>query len=112
LRSPELSVVVAADYGVPWIAPSNPHAPDVAARVAALAPEFLFAGLPARVPRTRVIENSSAPGMPALSVRQGTILARCGGSGTLTIRELEIEGRPTDAAALVSRWGRGAPLGA
>ena len=33
---------VAAAHHVPWIAPQDPNAPDVIARVAALAPDFLF----------------------------------------------------------------------
>ena len=32
----------AADYGVPAIAPDDPNAPDVVARIAALRPDFLF----------------------------------------------------------------------
>jgi len=32
----------AADYGIPAIAPSDPNAADVIARIAALAPDFLF----------------------------------------------------------------------
>lgn len=33
---------VADDLGLPWITPDDPNAPDVVARVAALAPDFLF----------------------------------------------------------------------
>lgn len=33
---------VADDCGIPWIAPADPNAPDVVARVRALAPDFLF----------------------------------------------------------------------
>ena len=33
---------VADDLGLPWIAPADPNAADVVARVAALAPDFLF----------------------------------------------------------------------
>jgi len=33
---------VAADYGIPWIAPDDANAPDVAGRIRALAPDFVF----------------------------------------------------------------------
>jgi methionyl-tRNA formyltransferase len=33
---------VAADYGIPWIAPGDANAPDVAGRIRALAPDFVF----------------------------------------------------------------------
>jgi methionyl-tRNA formyltransferase len=33
---------VAAEHGIPCIAPDDPNAPDVVARIAALAPDFLF----------------------------------------------------------------------
>lgn len=33
---------VAADYGIPWIAPGDANAPDVVARIRALAPDFVF----------------------------------------------------------------------
>ncbi|MBS0321474.1 MAG: formyltransferase [Proteobacteria bacterium] len=33
---------VATALGVPWITPADPNAPDVVARIAALAPDFLF----------------------------------------------------------------------
>jgi methionyl-tRNA formyltransferase len=86
--------------------------------VRAVAPPYpgaltTVAGLPARVLRTRVIETGGVPGIAALFVREGSIVVACGGGGRLAIYALEIEGRPIDAAALESRWGRGAiPLGA
>src|SRR4029079_12032972 len=33
---------VAEDLGLAWIAPDDPNAPDIVARIAALAPDFLF----------------------------------------------------------------------
>jgi methionyl-tRNA formyltransferase len=102
------------DGRIDWSRP----AAEIHNLVRAVAPPYpgaltTVAGLPARVLRTRVIETGAAPATAALSVHEDVIVARCGGGGTLAICALEVEGRPTDAAALVSRWGRGAvPLGA
>jgi methionyl-tRNA formyltransferase len=70
-------------------------------------------GRPARILRTRVVDTSS-PGTltPSLIVRDGSMLAHCGGGGTLAILELELDGKAVSAGTLWSRLdGRPAPLG-
>jgi methionyl-tRNA formyltransferase len=64
-------------------------------------------GRPARLLATRVREEASPPAAPALFVRDGAIEARCGGGGTLHVRALEVDGHSCDAAAFVTRFGRG-----
>ena len=70
-------------------------------------------GVPARILRTRARDAAAAPTLvPALGTRAGRIVAHCGGGGTLDVLALEIDGRPTTAAALAARFGAGpAPLG-
>ena len=69
-------------------------------------------GRPARVLRTRVLDDATPAGAPVLSVRAdgaGTtaesLVAICGGGGTLRIDALEIDGEPHSAAALRARFG-------
>jgi methionyl-tRNA formyltransferase len=77
--------------------------------VRAVAPPYpgartLLKGLPARVLRTRVADPSSS-GAAALEVRDGHLVAQCGGGGTLLVQELEIAGARVDAAAFEERFG-------
>jgi methionyl-tRNA formyltransferase len=81
-------------------------------------------GLPARVLRTRILDAAAPPRAPMLAVVQlplaaapanprgagaPSIVAQCGGGGTLRIDALEIGGEPHSAAALQARFGD-APL--
>jgi methionyl-tRNA formyltransferase len=70
-------------------------------------------GRPARILRTRVADATSGGTLtPSLIVREGRMVAHCGGGGTLTILELEIDGKAVSASALSRRLeGRPAPLG-
>ena len=79
--------------------------------VRAVAPPYpgaftIVAGVSARILRTRLIDPDSAPGVPALHVRDGHITARCGGGGTLAIDVMELDGDRVDAANLTVRFGR------
>ena len=69
--------------------------------------------MPARVLRTRVFDRATPPiSTPAIETRDGKLLARCGGGGTLAVLSLEVGGVPWDAAALVGRFGAApVPLG-
>ncbi len=62
------------------------------------------AGHPARILRTRVIDESSNHA-PALVVDDDRLVAHCGGGGTLQVEALEIDGVPLDAKAYVERMG-------
>jgi len=62
-------------------------------------------GAKARILRTRVIDPAMPQGDPALDIRDGRMVARCGGGGTLAIDALEVDGEPIDAARLASRLG-------
>jgi len=49
---------------------------------------------------------------PTLSIRDGKLLAHCGGGGVLRIDDLELDGHPVRADVLVKALGRGElPLG-
>jgi methionyl-tRNA formyltransferase len=63
-------------------------------------------GVPARILATRVID-AAGPGTlaPALEVREGRLVARCGGGGTLQVLSLELDGVMTTADALAARFG-------
>jgi methionyl-tRNA formyltransferase len=81
--------------------------------VRAVAPPYpgaftVIGGVPARMLRTRILDRGcgrKAP--PALVVRDGRILAQCGGGGTLAIAALELGGKPAGAAEVVTRFGTG-----
>ena len=63
-------------------------------------------GAPARVLSTRVLDASAAPvENPVIEVRDGAIVARCGGGGTLAVLALEVGGTPCDAPSLRARFG-------
>ena len=61
-----------------------------------------------RILRTRVLSDADAPAAPALSTRGESVVARCGGGGTLLILDGEWGGEPLRAAQL---GGREIPLG-
>jgi methionyl-tRNA formyltransferase len=68
-------------------------------------------GVPARVLRTRLADPAARPtAAPTLEARDGRLLARCGGGGTLHVLELELDGAIVTAAALVARLGRSVAL--
>ena len=73
-----------------------------------------IAGKPARILRTRVIDVApSADGVPSLVLREGRMMAHCGGGGTLRVLALECAGRPVAAGEFVAAFGRdNIPLGA
>jgi len=85
--------------------------------VRAVAPPYpgaltTVAGLRARVLRTRVLDANGTSQQPALGIANGTIIAHCGGGGTLRVDALEIEGLPQTAATLRARFGTTAiPIG-
>jgi methionyl-tRNA formyltransferase len=64
---------------------------------------FLLAGHTARVLRTRLLNaGAAARDVPSMAVEQGTIIAHCGGGGSLAIVQMEIDGKevsPADFAA-------------
>jgi methionyl-tRNA formyltransferase len=63
-------------------------------------------GVPARVLRTRVVDSATPPApTPTLEVREGRMLAHCGGGGTLQVLALDIDGVPTGPRELATRFG-------
>jgi len=79
--------------------------------VRAVAPPYpgaltTVAGVAARILRARV-HNSATPPTPepTIEVRDGRLLARCGGGGTLAVLLLELAGVPCDPATFVARFG-------
>ena len=64
-------------------------------------------GRRARVLRTRVA-NPAAPKTltPALEVRDGRLLAHCGGGGTLEVLSLEVDGTALAPAAFAAKFGK------
>jgi methionyl-tRNA formyltransferase len=79
--------------------------------VRAVAPPYpgartTLAGMPVRVLHTRMVDRAAPPTpTPAIETRDGKLLARCGGGGTLAVLSLELAGVPCDAAAFVARFG-------
>jgi methionyl-tRNA formyltransferase len=78
--------------------------------VRAVAPPYpgaltTVAGLPARLLSTRVADDDAPRGPPRLHVRDAALYADCGGGGRLLVRELEVDGRPLDAAGWQARFG-------
>ena len=68
-------------------------------------------GASARILGTRVVAAAS-PGTltPTLEVRDDRLFAQCGGGGTLDVLALGIDGAPSTAAALTTRFGRAPAL--
>ena len=61
---------------------------------------------PARILRTRVLApGAPAASAPTIAVRDGRIVAHCGGGGTLDVLSLEIDGAALTPDALASRLG-------
>ena len=87
------------------------HATAIHNLVRAVAPPYPGArttcdGVPARVLRTRLFDAASAPAAPPIvEVRDGRILAHCGGGGTLSVLAMEIAGDPCSAQAFLARFG-------
>jgi methionyl-tRNA formyltransferase len=80
--------------------------------VRAVAPPYpgaftTLGSLAARVLESRIIDDGTPAGPPAVYVQHGRIEARCGGGGTLWLRALEVEGRACDAQAFAARFGEG-----
>lgn len=90
-------------------------APAIHNLVRAVAPPYpgattSIAGLPARILRSRVRSTQEPASLvPALEVREGRLLAHCGGGGLLELLALEIHGRGVTAAEFTQRYGK-APL--
>ena len=60
--------------------------------------------MPARVLRTRVADPAAPPTpTPAIEVRDGALVARCGGGGTLAVLALEVDGAACDARRALRR---------
>jgi methionyl-tRNA formyltransferase len=77
--------------------------------VRAVAPPYpgahtTLGGRPARILRTRVLDPV-VRGAPALAVEQGTVVAHCGGGGTLAVLALEVDGMSVTADTLTSQFG-------
>ena len=63
-------------------------------------------GLPSRVLRTRVLDRTTGPTLtPTIMVRDGRLIAECGGGGTLHVLALEVGGQVTSAEDFVARFG-------
>ena len=81
--------------------------------VRAVAPPYpgastTLAGKPARILRTRVLDGASAPRRPVLAVENAALVAHCGGGGTLSILELEIDRTRVDAGGFSRAGGAAA----
>jgi len=68
------------------------------------------AGRPARVLATRMLDPTASPATPMLSIRTDerggqSLVATCGGGGTLRIDSLEIDGERCTASILRARFG-------
>jgi methionyl-tRNA formyltransferase len=77
--------------------------------VRAVAPPYpgartTLGGRPARILRTRILDATGRHA-PALAVEHGAIVAYCGGGGMLTVLDLEIDGAPVAADALIRQFG-------
>ena len=86
------------------------HARAIHNLVRAVAPPYPGAlttlrGMPARVLRTRVLDAASAAASPVIEARDGRLLVRCGGGGTLSVLALEIAGTLCSAQAFLARFG-------
>jgi methionyl-tRNA formyltransferase len=78
--------------------------------VRAVAPPYpgaltTIGGRPARVLATRVLDTAAPATAPAIVVEDATLVARCGGGGTLALYSLEIDGAAVDASAWRTRHG-------
>jgi methionyl-tRNA formyltransferase len=87
--------------------------------VRAVAPPYpgastIVGGAEARVLRTRLLDTDAPPvNGPSMAVEDGTIVAHCGGGGTLAVLELEIDGAAVSASEFARIHGAGGePLGA
>jgi methionyl-tRNA formyltransferase len=86
--------------------------------VRAVAPPYpgaftAVAGVRARILRTRVADAAAPPTFaPTLAVREGSLVAHCGGGGLLHVVALELDGAIVAPQAFAERFGRApAPLG-
>jgi methionyl-tRNA formyltransferase len=79
--------------------------------VRAVAPPYpgaftTLGGVAARILRTRLRDPSTAPTpAPTLAVDDAGLLAHCGGGGTLSVLEAEVDGAPLDPATFAARFG-------
>jgi methionyl-tRNA formyltransferase len=94
------------------------HARAIHDLVRAVAPPYPgaftpLAGARLALLRTRVIDATSAPTRPALSLdAAGRLVARCGGGGTLQLLDAALDGAPLDPDSFRGRFGAAAvPLG-
>jgi methionyl-tRNA formyltransferase len=86
--------------------------------VRAVAPPYpgaltVVGGSEARILRTKLLDADAPPvNRPSMAAQDRTIVAHCGGGGTLAVLELEIDGAPVSAAEFTALHGAGGvPLG-
>ena len=58
-----------------------------------------------RILRTRVISDDTPAGPPRLELRNGRLIAACGGGGTAEIVEADLDGAPLSASAMAEALG-------
>jgi len=91
------------------------HANAIHNLVRAVAPPYPGAttsigGLRARILRTRVLDAAAPANLvPAIEVREGKLLARCGGGGLLQVLAIELDGKTASVGECAARFGA-APL--
>jgi methionyl-tRNA formyltransferase len=79
--------------------------------IRAVAPPYpgaftVVGGVAARILRSRVVDPTTPPTLaPALEVREGMLLARCGGGGALRVLDLELDGEAAGPDAFRVRFG-------
>ena len=70
-------------------------------------------GVRARILRTRIADGAAPPTFaPTIAVREGQLVAHCGGGGLLHVLSLELDGAPIAPRTFAKRFGDApAPLG-
>jgi len=66
---------------------------------------FDVAGHRVRVLRTRVLDAAGPAQSPMLAVDGASWIARCGGGGTLLLKDVEVDGKPATAREIASMQG-------
>ncbi len=78
--------------------------------VRAVAPPYpgaltTLAGRAARILSSRVLDPARPAGEPCIEIVGGSLVANCGGGGTLTLRRLEVDGRDVGPDEFARRFG-------